>query len=100
LSDISVGGMCFFIKTPNADTARKLLGRRLQLTFGIPGEDGAPRKTTRIGKVLGVNYMMQSDYTVHIRFVERLTDAHMAALETLASGGSEPHAPSPTPKDI
>ena len=100
LADISAGGMCFLIKTPTADTARKLLGRRLQLTFGIPGKDGAPRKTTRIGKVLSVNYMMQSDYTVHIRFAERLADADTAALEALTSGGSKPHAPAPPPKDI
>ncbi len=98
LADISAGGMCFLIKTPSKDTARKLLGRRLQLTFGIPGRDGAPRKTTRIGKVLSVNYMMQSDYTVHIRFTERLSDAETAALEALASGGPEPLAPLAPPR--
>ena len=68
-----------------------LLGRRLRLTFGIPGADGKARKTIRTARVLSVNYLMQADYSVHVRFGEPLTAAEKTSLQRLSSGPAKNH---------
>lgn len=85
LADLSVGGLSFFIKTSKKDTARMLLGRPLKLTFMLPGDE-SPLKVSRIGTVLSVNYLLQADYSLHIRFTAPLGEAEQASLNALAKG--------------
>ena len=82
LSDVSAGGLSFLIKTSKAETARMLLGRRLKLAFAIPAPD-APLKITQTGTVLGVSYLLHTDYAVQVRFIEPLNASARTALEGL-----------------
>jgi hypothetical protein len=92
LADISLGGLCFFIKTANRDAARTMLGRRLNMTFAIPGPSG-PLKTTQAGRVCAVNYHMQNDYSVHVQFTSLLTGKAEAAVNKLTEGMTAEVAP-------
>ncbi|MFH1980770.1 MAG: cyclic nucleotide-binding domain-containing protein [Pseudomonadota bacterium] len=82
LSDLSASGLSFFIKTSKTETARMLLGRRFRMAFAIPGGD-APIKINQTGTVLSVNYLLHTDYSVHVRFIEQLKDSEITALEKL-----------------
>jgi len=67
LTNISAGGLCFFIKLQNKESARMLLGRKLQLWF--PLDPTSPENLFQgIGKVVAVHYQLSIDYSVHVRF--------------------------------
>ncbi len=70
-SDISEGGLSFYIITSKQETARTLLGRRLGLKFLIPTR-ATPLKTFQIGTVICVNYHLQNDYSIHVSFDDEL----------------------------
>jgi CRP-like cAMP-binding protein len=67
LADVSIGGLSFFIKTSKPETARLLLGRKMQVNFILP-DPAAPQKILCNGTVVGVGYQMFSDYSVHLTF--------------------------------
>jgi len=83
LSDLSLGGLSFFIKASNRETARTMLGRRLNMTFAIPGPSGR-LKTTHAGRVRAVNYHLQNDYSVHVQFATLLSGRAAEAVNQLA----------------
>ncbi|GBC59681.1 hypothetical protein DENIS_0622 [Desulfonema ishimotonii] len=67
LSDISVGGLSFFIKTANRKNALTLLGRRLRVRFVIPvGETEV--EAEQAGAITGVINHLFSDYSIHMKF--------------------------------
>jgi len=72
LSDISVGGLAFFIKISKKETASLLLGRRLSITFPLPGPQGKA-EITQAGTVVGVRFHTFDDYSIHVRFHEPLS---------------------------
>jgi CRP-like cAMP-binding protein len=78
LSDISVWGLSFFIKTTKKETLRLLIGRRLNLKFSLPSGESV-RKTDLNGTVVGVCDHLFNDFSVHIRFehplYERMSEA-------------------------
>ena len=84
LCDCSKGGIAFCIGSANSETARILLGRRLQLEFAIPLA-GAPRKVSTCGTVIGVNDLMANEYSLHIRFDQNLDPETAEALAKTAS---------------
>jgi CRP-like cAMP-binding protein len=67
LSDISVGGMSFYIRTSKADTARLLLGRNLNVKFSLPAQE-TRKPLTKDGMVTGVKYHLNNEYSVHLKF--------------------------------
>jgi len=79
LSDISAGGLSFYIKTGRAETARLLLGRKLYLQFSPGGKSNGPLIRKK-GTVIGVKYQQQNDYSVHVKFDTLLADHQMAAI--------------------
>jgi hypothetical protein len=78
LSDVSLGGVSFYIKTANRDHAHNLLGRRLLLRFGLPTQKGL-LSAERTGIITGVISHMFNDYSVHVKF-DKLLDSRVEQL--------------------
>ncbi len=80
LSDVSEGGLSFFIKTANHSNALALLGRRLLLKFAIPV---GKRKieSTQEGVITGVISHLFSDYSIHMSFDKPLSKDLIRELE-------------------
>jgi len=67
LSDISAGGLSFFITTSNRKSALMLLGRKMNVKFRIPmGQSKV--ETRQIGTITGVINHMFTDYSIHMKF--------------------------------
>ncbi|QTA79492.1 Cyclic nucleotide-binding and PilZ domains-containing protein [Desulfonema limicola] len=67
LSDISIGGLSFFIKTSNRKNALMLLGRKLNVKFSLPmGKTNL--ETKQKGTITGVINHLFRDYSIHMRF--------------------------------
>jgi len=81
-SDISEGGLSFFIITSKRETARMLLGRRLGMKFLIPTR-AAPLKTFQQGTVICVNYHLKNDYSIHVSFDDELPAGIAGAIRRL-----------------
>jgi len=87
-SDISEGGLSFFIITSKRETARMLLGRRLGMKFLIPTR-AAPLKTFQQGTVICVNYHLKNDYSIHVSFDGELPAGIAGAIRRLKNIKSE-----------
>ncbi len=81
-SDISEGGLSFYIITSKRETARMLLGRRLGMQFLIPTQ-AAPLKTFQHGTVICVNYHLKNDYSIHVSFDDELPAGIAGAVNRL-----------------
>jgi hypothetical protein len=62
LDDVSVGGVCFYIKCSQQSTARMLLGRPVCLTFSL----GKVAMDLR-GVIVSSKHHLRNDYTVHVK---------------------------------
>ena len=80
LSDISVGGLSFFIKTSKEETARLLLGRSLNLKFTL-ATGVSQLKIDQNGTVIGVRYHLLKDYSLHIKFDRMLSEKIVQEME-------------------
>lgn len=78
LSDVSLGGVSYYIRTANSAHARTLLGRRLLLRFGLPTQKGL-LSAERTGVITGVISHMFNDYSVHVKF-DKLLDSRVEQL--------------------
>jgi hypothetical protein len=74
LSDISMGGISFFIKITNPKLPQMLLGRRIRVKFSIPAEPAGIVIVER-GIVIGVIDQFFNNYSVHLRFERELPEA-------------------------
>ena len=72
ISDISRGGLTFFIRISRKENARLLLGRNIKTT--VAGSDGEQIECT--GQIVAVRFQhfVESDYSVHVQFDETLSD--------------------------
>ncbi len=67
LSDISAGGLSFFITTSNRKNALMLLGRKMNVKFRIPmGQSKV--ETVQSGTITGVINHLFTDYSIHMKF--------------------------------
>ncbi|MBW1742996.1 MAG: cyclic nucleotide-binding domain-containing protein [Deltaproteobacteria bacterium] len=83
LSDISVGGLSFFLRI-SKKACRLLLGRALHVRFTLP--QGASQQEIDItGRVVAVRSHLFEDYSVHIKFDRMLSERIVAELEGLAT---------------
>jgi CRP-like cAMP-binding protein len=83
LSDISVGGLSFFLKISKKETGRLLLGRVLHIRLTLP--QGASQHEIDInGRVVAVRSHPFEDYSVHIKFDRALSERIVADLERLS----------------
>lgn len=72
LSDISVGGLSFFITTSNQKNALMLLGRKLNVRYRF-AIGGSHIDMDQTGTIIGVINHLFSDYSVHLRFDKLLS---------------------------
>ena len=83
LSDVSVGGMSFFIKTPKKETVRLLLGRKVNLKFTIPKAESGGQEDIN-GTVVGLCDHFFNDYSIHIKFENVMSDSALDPLKVEA----------------
>ncbi len=72
MRDLSMGGACLQIKASGHESARLLLGRKLNLQF-MPPEDLSTNMIDQGSTVVGVGYHLFNDYSIHVKF-EKLLD--------------------------
>jgi hypothetical protein len=77
-SDISLGGMSVFINHSNKDTARLLLGKNISIGLDVQGKDDKMISLT--GLIIGVIYHLVTDYSLHIRFSQPLSEEHVSEI--------------------
>ncbi len=83
LYDISQGGACVLVQILKKESARVLLGRRLK--FGIlHSKAGVEVDLNRTGTIAAVQFHPFEDCTVHIHFLETLTEATIMDLVRLS----------------
>ncbi|OIN96818.1 MAG: hypothetical protein AUJ48_00910 [Deltaproteobacteria bacterium CG1_02_45_11] len=80
LSDISMGGLSFFIKVSKEETARMLLGRSLNVKLALP-RGGSQQPVDQNGTVIGVRCHLLKDYSIHIKFAKMLSAKIVEAIE-------------------
>lgn len=68
LSDISAGGMSFTIKSSKKESIRMLLGRRMQVSFGLPMKKLNYRNIDQLMTVIAAQPQVFDDYSVHLKF--------------------------------
>lgn len=71
LSDISVGGLSYVIRISKKETARLLLGRKMNIKFVLPLRN-SKQKIDKNGTAIGVRAHPFDDYSIHIKFDELL----------------------------
>ncbi|MFC1535013.1 cyclic nucleotide-binding domain-containing protein [Thermodesulfobacteriota bacterium] len=76
LSDIAVNGLSFSVKISKKETARKLLGLKLNMKFTLPSAK-SPQKIDQNGTLVGIEYPVLADYSIHVRFNKPLDEAIM-----------------------
>lgn len=82
LSDISIGGLSFFIKTANRKNALMLLGRKLNVKFSLPmGETSL--ETKQKGMITGVINHLFRDYSIHMKFEKSLSKLVVEEMELI-----------------
>jgi len=66
LSDIGLNGLSFSLRISKKETARKLLGLKLNMKFELP-RTPAPQKIDQNGTLVGIGYPLLDDYSIHVR---------------------------------
>ncbi|MBN1847344.1 MAG: cyclic nucleotide-binding domain-containing protein [Deltaproteobacteria bacterium] len=84
LSDISIGGLSFFLKITKKETAHLLLGRRLNIKCAFQIGDNQ-MKIEQNGTVVGVRLQTFSDYSIHVRFDGLLPEKVVQRVKGLTS---------------
>mgnify|MGYP001332201689 CR=1 FL=1 len=80
LADISTGGLCFLVRINKKDTARLLLGQRMNVRFSHHG-DTFRHDIQKTGLVVAVRAHAFEDYSVHVRFDTLMDKGVMADLQ-------------------
>ena len=72
ISDISCGGLTFFIRISRKENARLLLGRKIKTI--LSGSNG--EQIECVGQIVAVRFQhfVESDYSVHVKFNTVLSD--------------------------
>ncbi len=80
LSDVSRGGLSFFMRISQKKHARVLLGRNIRIM--IPMEGAVGRQIDVIGSIIAVRSRqnVENEYSVHVKFTEDLISAHLQAI--------------------
>lgn len=82
LLNVSADGLCFCLRILKRESARLLLGRKMNLKFIVSAGE-TPIKIHRDGSVVAVQPLSLDDYTVHIKLEKGLNHQIMARLEWL-----------------
>lgn len=82
VSDISEGGLSFFIKTSKPESVRMMLGRRLAVTFPVKLKSGENRLVEKTGQITAVQSQVFDDFSIHLRFDTPIEAALLEAILT------------------
>ena len=84
LSDISLGGVSFLIKTNNPRSASMLLGRKMRVTCKV--SVGRERmEIDKVGEISGVINHYFGDYSIHLKFDDMLKKSILDQMERIPS---------------
>ena len=83
LSDISRGGLCFFVRITKKETASLLLGQRVCVSYLHPRLDSS-NTVKQNGTIVGVRFDPFEDCSVNVKFDSLLPEALIEKLETLS----------------
>ncbi len=83
LWDISKGGLSFYFQSKNREAVRNLIGRNIGVRFDLEVE-GRSKPVALAGVVHGVQSHPLDEYSVHLQFNRRLSDAAVKAIEQIA----------------
>ena len=86
LSDISVGGLSFWLRITRSENARLLLGRNLTVQC-LFARGNTQKQIEQVGRVVAVRSYPFGDYSVHIKFLNLLEESDVAEMERLAKSG-------------
>jgi CRP-like cAMP-binding protein len=82
LSDISVGGLSFFVRISRRQTASLLLGRNLNIKFNLP-EGASQHKFDQNGTIVAVRSHPFEDYSIHVKFDKTLSERVVGEIQHL-----------------
>jgi CRP-like cAMP-binding protein len=80
LTDISVGGLAFDVKSSQKKTVQMLLGRRIHIRFSLP-ESISQHNVIQQGRIIGANYLLFNDYSVSVKFDSPLNQGLINEIE-------------------
>jgi CRP-like cAMP-binding protein len=83
LWDISKGGLSFYFQSKNREAVRNLIGRNIGVRFDLQ-IDGKSKTVALAGVVHGVQSHPLDEYSVHLQFNRRLSDAAVQTIESIA----------------
>lgn len=76
LMDISIGGISFLIKTAKRETARLLLGRKLNMAIGIITPE-KPIEVASVGTIISAKEQKGAHFSLHLKFDNPMDDRKM-----------------------
>jgi hypothetical protein len=82
LSDISPGGLSFYMRVSKKETVRLLLGRKLSMKFKLPTKAGDVH-VERTGDIIGLREDDFQDYSIHTRFDKELEPGLIESIPTV-----------------
>lgn len=80
LTDISVGGLAFDVKSSQKKTIQMLLGRKVHVRFNLP-ESISQHSVIQKGRIIGATYLLFNDYSVSVKFMSKLNDGIVKEIE-------------------
>lgn len=83
LMDISMGGLSIKIKTAKKETARLLLGRKINMAIGVKSEN-EPVELSRVGTIIGVKQQKDVQFSLHLRIDSPIDEHTMIEISSLS----------------
>ena len=84
LWDISKGGLSFYFHSKNSASVKRLIGRKIGVRIKLDGEDRS-RVIVAPGTVHGVGSHPMDEYSVHVKFERRFSDAAIKTIQAIAA---------------
>ena len=80
LTDISVGGLAFDVRSSQKKVIQMLLGRKVNVRFNLP-ESISQHSVIQKGRIIGATYLLFNDYSVSVKFDSKLNEGVVNEIE-------------------
>lgn len=80
LTDISLGGLAFDVRSSQKKTIQMLLGRKVGIRFNLP-ESLSQHTIIQKGRIIGANYLLFNDYSVSVKFDSQVSPGIIGEIE-------------------
>jgi CRP-like cAMP-binding protein len=84
LWDISKGGLSFYFRSKSNESVKRLIGRKIGVRIKLNDEDRS-RVIMAPGTVNGVGSHPMDEYSVHVKFERRFSDAAIKTIQNIAA---------------